>query len=150
VSQLTVAIPGENSFYSLYADGLFLKKTFDKASGQVFFSYGDNAVVFLFYTYPASREICAVRNAPSAKMISLPGLSRKVTLLFSVRASATDKLRRAIAFLNTRRGGAYSREDGFYIRLFFLLRQRGPLNYPALRKLAEDPGAEPAAPPRFF
>jgi hypothetical protein len=137
MSVLTVAIPDEGGFYSLFADGLFAKKTFDKASGRTFLDFGDNAVIFLFYTYPALREICAVRNAPSDNMVFLPGLSQKVSPLFTVRASAVDRLRRAIGFLNRRFGGAYSWDDGFYIRLFFLVRQRGPLSYPALRKLAE-------------
>jgi hypothetical protein len=137
MKDLAVSIPDENAFYSLYADGLFSQKVFDKASRTTSLTFPENAVVFLFYTYPAYREICAVRNAPAGKMILPPGLSRKVTQLFAVRASAVDKLRRAIAFLNRHFGGAYSWDDGFYIRLFFLVSQRGPLSYPALRKLAE-------------
>ena len=136
MKDLAVSIPDENAFYSLYADGLFSQKIFDKASRTTFLTFPENAVVFLFYTYPAYREICAVRNAESDKMAALPGLSQKVTPLFTVRGSAADKLRRAIGFLNRRFGGAYSWNDGFYIRLFFLVRRKGPLNYPALRKLA--------------
>jgi hypothetical protein len=136
MSALTVTIPDENGFYSLYADGLFARKTFDRETGQTFLDFEEGAALFLFYAYPASREICAVRNAPSEKMISLPGLSKKVTPLFTVRGSAAGKIRRAIAFLNRNFGGAYSWNDDFYIRLFFLACQRGPLNYPALRKLA--------------
>jgi hypothetical protein len=137
MSPLTVTIPDDNGFYSLYADGLFSKKTFDKETKQTFLTFDENAVIFLFYTYPSCREICAVRNAASDKMTALPGLSKKVSPLFTVRASAVDKMRRAIAFLNRNAGGAYSWKDGFYIRLFFLVCRKGPLNYPALRKLAE-------------
>jgi hypothetical protein len=139
---LTVSIPPAGSFYSLYADGVFSRKISVKTSGETLLTYPGGAVVFLFYTYPSHREACVIRNdirAGKSGGKRLPGLSKNVSLLFGVRASGTDKLRRAIAFLNTNSGGAYSRTDAFYTRLYFLIRQRGKLNYAALRRLAEAP-----------
>jgi hypothetical protein len=147
---LDVLIPADDSFYTLYADGVFLKKSFDRDSRSTVLSYDENAVVFLYYTYPAHREACAVRNAPSDRMAAFPGLSKKVSPLFSVRGSRVDKLKRAAAFLNRNFGGAWSRGDGFYIRLYFLLSQRGRLNYAALRKLAEISAPHTAPHPSGF
>jgi hypothetical protein len=147
MSILAVTIPDKNSFYSLFADGPFFRKTYIREEGVTMLFYEPDAVVFLFYSYPTHRVACAVRNSSkNSRPASFPGLSARVSLLFSLRASRVDKLRRALAFLN-RHGpaDAYSFEDGFYTRLFFLLSARGPLFYPALRKLA---AASPRAPPR--
>jgi hypothetical protein len=90
--------------------------------------------VFLYYTYPTHRAASAVRHAPGGA--ALPGLSRKVNLLFTVHASKVDKLKRAVVFLNKNAGGAYRFGDDFYLRLYCALEARGKLNYPALRNLA--------------
>jgi hypothetical protein len=133
---LTVTVPDNNHFYSLYADGLFSRKSYDRESGVTRLFFDPGAVVFLFYTYPAHREACVIRNAAGPAL--LPGLSKRVSLLFSVHASRVDKLRRAAGFLNAREGGAYSRDDGFYIRLAFIVSRKGKLSYYALRRLAGD------------
>jgi hypothetical protein len=134
---LTVTIPDKNNFYSLYADGLFLRKEYIRDAECTLIYFDRDAVVFLYYTYPTHREACAVRNAPGS--VLLPGLSGRVSLLFSVQASRVDKLRRAVGFLNANTdAGAYSRNDGFYIRLAFFLARRGKINYFALRRLAGD------------
>jgi hypothetical protein len=142
-SPLVVSIPDDNSFYSLYADGIFSRKTYLRDSGITLFTYPENALLVLYYTYPTHRAACVVRNAPSDNPVALPGLSSKTALLFTVHASGVDKLRRAVAFLNKHSESAYSFGDGFYIRLYFLLCQRGKLNYPALKRLAL---ASPALP----
>jgi hypothetical protein len=133
---LLITIPEKPPFYSLYAQGIFDWKSFDRMNAQTVLAYAENAAVVLYYTYPTYREASVIRN--SGGNIMLPGLSKKITVLFSVRASRVDKLRRAIDFLNKNTpGGAYSFGDGFYIRLYFLLLQRGKINYPALRRLSQ-------------
>jgi hypothetical protein len=133
---LLISIPEKPLFYSLYAQGLFDWKSFDRMKEQTVLAYAENAVVVLYYTYPTYREASVIRNSGAETM--LPGLSRKVTVLFSVRASRVDKLRRAVDFLNKNTpGGAYSFDDGFYLRLYFLLLRRGKINYPALKQLAQ-------------
>lgn len=133
--ELVVAIPDEPNFYSLYADGPFSRKAYDRETGESFFAYPPGAVVFLYYTYPTHRAASAVRNAPGEA--SLPGLSKKARLLFTVHASKVDKLKRAVGFLDKNMGGAYQFEDGFYLRLCCALEHKGKLCYPALRHLAE-------------
>jgi hypothetical protein len=136
-SDLNVSIPDENAFYSLYADGPTLSKFYDKHNKVTVITYGADAVVVLYYTYPAHREACVVRNTAGGQ-ISLPGLSKKITMLFSVQASCVDKLKRAVGYINTNcRPNAFSRGNGFYIRLYYLLLQRGKLNYFALKNLTE-------------
>jgi hypothetical protein len=132
--ELVVCIPDKASFYSLYADGQYSRKTYVKDTGQTLIAYPPDAVVFLYYTYPTFRAASVICNAPGRA--ALPGLSKKVRLLFTVHASRVDKLKRAAAFLNKNAGGACRFDGGFYTRLYFILRQRGTLNYPALRKLA--------------
>ena len=138
---LEVAIPDRNSFYSLYSDGLLSRKTYVGESKSTVIEYAHNAVLALYYTYPTRRVACLIRNAPSpSPSVSLPGLSRKVSLIFSVSASRVDKLKRAIGFIHCNFGNVFSRGDGFYIRLHFILRQKGKLNYTALRELASGQG----------
>jgi hypothetical protein len=68
---------------------------------------------------------------------SLPGLSKTTRLLFTVHASRVDKLRRAVGFLNKHsQSGAYRYDDGFYLRLYFLLQKSGKLSYLSLRRMA--------------
>jgi hypothetical protein len=129
-----VTIPDENRFYSLYSDGLHAWKSYDARQKVTRLVYPAGAAVFLYYTYPTHREACVIRNTSNGAC-SLPGLSKKVSLLFSVHASRVDKLKRAAAFLNKHTGGACSFDDGLYIRLFFIISRRGKLNYPALKKL---------------
>jgi len=132
--ELVIAIPDKLNFYSLYADGVFSRKAYVKDTGESLFAYPPGAVIFLYYTYPTHRAASAVRNAPGGA--SLPGLSKKAALLFTVHASKVDKLKRAVGFLNKNAGGAYRFEDGFYLRLYFILEKKGKLNYLALRNLA--------------
>jgi hypothetical protein len=137
---LTVTIPDRGDFYSLYADGLFSEKRYDKETGTTELDYPADGVVFLYYTYPTHREACVVRNAAAAglgRMVTPPALSKRVRKIFGVEASRTDKLRRAAGFLNEHfDGGAYGFHDDFYLRLYFLLRQKGKINYGLLRELA--------------
>jgi len=138
---LEINIPDCASFYSLYSDGNHSWKTYDRQKKHSLLYYAPGEVVILYYTYPTYREACVIRNVPSENAVSLPGLSKKVSLLFRVRASRVDKLKRAIGWLNKHSQGAYSHEDGFYTRLVYLLEQRGKLNYAALGELAEKSSA---------
>lgn len=141
-TSLVVSIPDHNTFYTLFADGPHSWKIYDRAKRASLFTYPHNAVVFLYYTYPTHREACVIRNTvPESGGVLLPGLSRRVAALFRVQASKVDKLKRAAGFLNNHSGGACVFDDGFYTRLFFLLEQRGKINYIALRKLTENTSA---------
>lgn len=133
--ELVITIPDTSSFYSLYADGLFSRKTYFKESGLTCLAYKPGTVVVLYYTYPAHRAASLIRVVHGKA--ELPGLSKKVVVLFTVHASKVDKLRRSIGYLNTHTAGAYSFNDDFYIRLYFMLQRRGKLNYIALRALTE-------------
>lgn len=132
--ELVVSISDEASFYSLYADGLYSRKIYLKETGETLLSYPEGSVLFLYYTYPNHRAVSCVRVAPGSA--AFPGLSRKVSVLFTVHASKVDKLKRAVGHLNKHTGGAYQYGDAFYLRLFLVIQQRGKLNYLALRNLA--------------
>jgi hypothetical protein len=136
---LEITIPDYNSFYTLYADGKHSWRTYDRLKNKTLLYYASRAVVILYYTYPSHRQACVIRNyiENDKDGVLLPGLSKKVTLLVSVSASRVDKLKRATAWLNIHSSGAFSHDDGFYIRLGYLLEQRGKINYTALRMLAE-------------
>lgn len=134
---LEITVPDRNSFYTLYSDGPHSWKTYDRQNKNTLIYYPKGAVVFLYYTYPTYREACVIRNTQEDKNVLLPGLSKKVTLLFRVRASRVDKLKRASFWLNKHSAGAFAHDDGFYVRLVYLLEQRGKLNYAALGKLAD-------------
>jgi len=134
---LEITIPDCNSFYSLYSDGNHAWKTYDRQKKHSLLYYAPGAVVILYYTYPTYREACVIRNVTADNAAALPGLSKKVSVLFNVRASRVDKLKRAAGWLNKHTSGAFAHDDGFYARLVYLLEQRGKLNYAALGKLAE-------------
>jgi hypothetical protein len=138
LKQLEVAIPDRNSFYTLYAEGRHCFKTYDAQKKNTLLQYPPDAAVFLYYTYPTHREACVIRNNDAEGGVMLPGLAKKVFLLFRVQASRVDKLKRAVFYLNEHSSaGAYGHEDGFYVRLGCLIEQRGKINYPALRELSE-------------
>lgn len=139
-NHLEVTIPDKNAFYTLFADGELSWKTYDNMKKCTLLYYPPNAVVILYYTYPTIRKACVIRNIDSEGIL-LPGLSKKVSQLFSVQASRVDKLKRAAGFLNKNHQGAFSYDDGFYIRLVYLLEQGGKLNYAALGQLALSSGA---------
>jgi len=133
--ELIITIQDNTPFYSLFADGMYSRKTYIKESGSTLLAYAPGSVVALYYTYPTHRAASVVRHVPGGA--ELPGLSKKVRVLFTVHASKVDKLKRAVGFLNKHSGGAYQFPDGFYLRLYFILLRRGKLNYIALRKLVE-------------
>ena len=139
---LEVTIPDHSSFCSLYSDGSHAWKTYDRQKKHTLIYYPPAAVVFLYYTYVTYREACVIRNSQDDNALTLPGLSKKVKVLFRVRASRVDKLKRAAGWLNKHSAGAFAHDDGFYTRLSFILEQRGKINYPALGKLAEDSSAQ--------
>jgi len=139
-NHLEITIPDRSSFCTLYADGPHSWKTYDRQKKHTLLYYPPGAVVILYYTYPTHREACVIRNIgdeAGTGSCMLPGLSKKVFVLFRVRASRVDKLKRAAGWLNKHSSGACAHGDGFYARLVYLLEQRGKLNYAALGKLAE-------------
>jgi len=138
LKQLEVAIPDHNSFYTLYAEGKHCFKAYDHQKKVTLLHYPPGAAVVLYYTYPTHREACVIRNNDAEDGVMLPGLAKKVSPVFRVQASRVDKLKRAVSYLNEHSGaGAYGHDDGFYIRLGYLIEQRGKINYPALRALFE-------------
>ena len=142
---LEITIPDRKSFYTLFSDGPHAWKTYDRQKKNTLVYYPPGAAVILYYTYPTYREACVIRNAGDGAETGgclLPGLSKKVFVLFRVRASRVDKLKRAAGWLNKHSSGAFARDDGFYTRLAYLLEQRGKLNYAALGKLAESSPAQ--------
>jgi len=142
-NHLEVTIPDNNSFYTLFSDGKHTWKTYDRLKKHTLIYYPPRAVVILYYTYVTFREACVIRNVQTdTNCVMLPGLSKKVSVLFRVRASRVDKLKRAAGWLNKHSVfTAYGHEDGFYIRLCYLLERRGKINYPALGKLADSSSA---------
>ena len=142
---LEITIPDRNSFYTLFSDGPHAWKTYDRQKKHTLIYYPPGAAVILYYTYPTYREACVIRNIgeeTGTGSCMLPGLSKKVFVLFRVRASRVDKLKRAAGWLNKHTSGAFAHDDGFYARLVYLLEQRGKLNYAALSKLAEGSPAQ--------
>lgn len=133
--ELTVTVRDSRSFYSLFADGPFLRKYFVRETNTTYLAYGKDALLALYYTYPSHRAAALVRNDQA--LCAFPGLSKKIRPLLCVRASKTDKLRRALARLGERHGGAFSFSDSFYLRLAFLLEKKGKLDFSALDSLAE-------------
>jgi hypothetical protein len=141
-NHLEITIPDRNLFYTLYSDGRHSWKTYDRQKKNTLIYYPPGAAVFLYYTYPTYREACVIRNAQDDAGVMLPGVSKKVFVLFRVRASRVDKLKRAAGWLNKHSADACAHDDGFYARLVYLLEQRGKLNYAALGKLAESSSAQ--------
>ena len=134
---LEAAIPDRAAFCTLYADGPHTRKIREGETTVLF--YPPDSVVFLYYTYPTYREALAVRNTRDGG-IALPCLSKKVSVLFRVKASRVDKLKRAVGFVNANhRPDAYSRADGFYVRLAYVLERRGKLCRATLGKIADAP-----------
>jgi len=141
-NHLEVTIPDHNAFCSLYSDGNHAWKTYDRQKQRTLLYYPPEAVVFLYYTYVTYREAVVIRNIQDESALMLPGLSKKVKVLFRVRASRVDKLKRAAGWLNKHSAGAFVHDDGFYTRLSYVLEQSGKINYPALGKLAEESSAQ--------
>jgi hypothetical protein len=141
-NHLEVTVPDCKSFYTLFADGNHAWKTYDRQKKHTLLYYPPGAVVFLYYTYVTYREACVIRCTHDDNGVTLPGLSKKVNVLFRVRASRVDKLKRAAGWLNKHSSGAFAHEDGFYARLVYILERRGKINYPALSKLAEGSSAQ--------
>jgi len=138
INHLEITVPDYNSFYSLYAEGNHTWKTYDQRKKNTLIYYPPGAVVILYYTYPTYREGCVIRNICEKDSLKLPCLSKNVKVLFRVRASRVDKLRRAAGWLEKNSGGFFPHDDGFYIRLVYMIEQRGKINYAALRELAEN------------
>jgi hypothetical protein len=134
--KLVITVHDENKYYGLYADGVYGEKRYVKSTGTTKLFYNENAVIFLYYTYPAYRQVCAVRNTENGG-IFLPSLSKKVFLLFNLSASRVDSVKRAVNFLNKTYGSAYNFSDDFYIRLYFLLLDKSKVYDSDIKRLAE-------------
>ncbi|GHU41746.1 hypothetical protein FACS1894190_10220 [Spirochaetia bacterium] len=137
-NKLVITINDANKYYSLYADGLLLSKTYDKEIGITELTYNENEAVFLYYTYPAHRRVYLIRNTQTGKLSVLPGLSNEVNIIFKHIASRVDKTRRVVSFLNEHFQNAYRFTNDFYLRLDCLIAAKGKLNYLALNQLVEN------------
>jgi hypothetical protein len=120
-----------NNFYSIYSDGIFEKKHFDKEAGITTLEYKENAVVLLYYTYPVHRRVYLVRNVSdeTKNLTGLPSLSKKVKIIFKNTASRVDKTRRAFGHIREHYGDPFIFSDDFYLRLDFLIKQKGKIKY---------------------
>jgi hypothetical protein len=135
---LVITIPPEGYYYSLYADGLYAKKTYEKETDMTSLYYERGAAVFLYYTYPTHRRVYLVRNSgEEGEAKSLPGVSKKVSVIFKQYASRVDKTKRAVSYLNTHYQSAYGYSDKFYTRLSVILLGKGKIDYTAIDALCE-------------
>jgi hypothetical protein len=134
---LVITMPQPRFFYRLCVDGGSTQKELDKSGSitKLFFSRGE--AVFLYYTYPTHRRVYLIRNDLSAGIYPLPGLSKKVSVLFTQYASKVDKVKKTVAYLNACKGGAYRFSNLFYYRLDVILKKKGPVNYLELDALCE-------------
>jgi hypothetical protein len=140
-SLLTITIPPEDSFYSLFSDGLFIAKQYDKEADITELSYNQDSAIFLYYTYPTHRRAYLVRNVPEnggRALVGLPGISKKVQVLFRQFASRVDKTKRAVSYLNSHYENAYLFSDLFYYRLDIILSMKGKLNYRAIDSIVKN------------
>jgi hypothetical protein len=128
-----------NKFYSIYSDGMFIKKHFDKETETTTLEYGGGAAVLLYYTYPVHRRVYLVRNVSNETngLTGLPCLSKKIKVIFKNTASRVDKTRRAFAHIREHYGGnPFIFSDDFYMRLDFLIKQKGKIKYHLIDALA--------------
>jgi hypothetical protein len=134
-----VIVNEPNNFYSLYSDGIFERKQFDKESEITTLEYGENAAILLYYTYPVHRRVYLARNVSGEtnNLTGLPCLSKKVKILFKNTASRVDKTRRAFGRIREHYGDPFAFSDDFYLRLDFLIKQRGKIKYAFVDALAE-------------
>jgi hypothetical protein len=128
-----------NNFYSLYSDGIFEKKHFDKDTEITALEYKENSAVLLYYTYPVHRRVYLVRNVSyeTKNLTGLPGLSKKVKIIFKNTASRVDKTRRAFAHIREHYGDPFAFPDDYYTRLDFLIKQKGKIKYHLIDMLTE-------------
>lgn len=132
---LRVEILTTPQFYTLYADGH--EDTMIETPRGVELLYPPQAVLFLYYTFPAHRRVYCVRNTEGG-MSSLPGLSLPVSILFKQFASRVDKTKRAASYLREHYPSfAYALPDSFYTRLGIHLLAKGKLSYTALDSLVQ-------------
>jgi hypothetical protein len=135
-TNLVVMIPPEDNFYTLYADGLYYSKRYDKETGTTYLGYEAGAAVFLYYTYPTHRRVYLIRNREEdGDSKSLPGLSKKAAVIFKQYASRVNKTKRAVSYLNTHYESAYGYSDRFYTRLSVVLQRKGEIDYAAIDAL---------------
>lgn len=130
---LNVEILTTPQFYTLYADGRY--ETMVKTPNGVQLLYPPDAVIFLYYTFPAHRRVYCVRNSGFGKS-TLPGLSSPVSILFKQYASRVDKTKKAVSYLREHYPHfAYEMPDAFYTRLAILLLEKGKISYTSLESL---------------
>jgi len=132
---LSVEILKTPHFYTLFADGH--EDTMIKTQNGVELLYPSNAVLFLYYTFPAHRRVYCIRNTIDGTK-TLPGLSQPVSVLFKQFASRVDKTKKAVSFLREHYpSDAYNLSDSFYTRLGMLLLAKGKLSYSSLDLLVK-------------
>jgi hypothetical protein len=135
---LIVTIPPPDNFYSLYADGVYRSKKYDKESGVTYLAYEEGSALFLYYTYPTHRRVYLVRNnEEDGETKSLPGLSKRIAVIFKQYASRVNKTKQAVSYLNKHYESAYGYSDRFYTRLSVLLQQKGGIDYAAIDALCK-------------
>ena len=135
--KLTITIPAKDSFYSLYADGVYHSKHYEEQNGITELQYKNESAVFLYYTYPAHRRVYLIRNTTEKGERTLPGLSKPVKVIFRQFASRVDKTKRAVSYLNAHYKNAYGFSDIFYYELDVLLSLKGKLDYSSIDGLAK-------------
>lgn len=130
----TVLVPAKQKFYTLYSDGPYVDKQ-PLEEGTVF-SYLENSILFLYYTYPTHRRAYIVRCCNSGTT-PLPGFSVPVKVLSRCHASKVNKLKKSVSFLSEHYKNPFTFSDAFYSRLHLILQEKGKINYEKIRIVIE-------------
>lgn len=136
IVNLGIKIYDKPEYFSLYCDGLDAVQNREKDSS--IFLYPNNAIIFLFYTYPSHRRVYCVKNCNSSLMYELPNVNRKTTILFKQFASKVDKTKKAVSFIKEHYPKyVYKYSDVFYYKLDIIIKEKGKLDYYVLDALCK-------------
>ena len=121
--ECTIAIPVKNGHYTLYAEGVFIRKKF--LDGRSFITLDGKFVIVLYYTVYEWRHlyVCIAKELLPDYEITFNECSMSLSVIADLTGRAYDRFKRSMDYLNKATGGMfYKLPPSFFWQLAWLSR----------------------------
>lgn len=107
--ECTVAIPSDNGHYTLYAEGVFIRKSF--MDGRSFITLDASHAIVLYYTVHEWRHlyVCVAADALPGHAFNFNECDMQLSVLADLTGRAYDRFKRSMDYLNAASAGTFYR-----------------------------------------
>lgn len=141
INEISIYIPKEESLFTLYAEGKFIKNTSFESFYDIHLDY--DYCIILYYTYKYNKRnpnrrlyiCCKPEKLSNKNVYNLPNVNDSLSVINQLRGRAFDRFKAAMKFLNIATMGEVYLLPPIYFWKLSQLCQNGKNNLYNIKKL---------------